>query len=41
MRRPVADVAQIIVFTGELLLGPPCDIRKGLQELISKPKVFI
>jgi len=23
------------------LLGPPCDFRRGLQELISKPKVFI
>ena len=41
MRVPVAEIAQIIVFTAELLLGPPCDVRKGLQELMSKPKTFI
>ena len=41
MRVPVAEIAQIIVFTAELLLGPPCDVRKGLQELMSKPKSFI
>lgn len=40
-RAPVALVKQIIEFAGTLLLGPPCDFRKGLQELISKPKVFI
>lgn len=34
-------VKQIVEFAGMLLLGPPCDFRKGLQELISKPKVFI
>ena len=41
MRAPVAQIKQIIAFTGELLLGPPCDFRKGLQELICKPKTFI
>lgn len=41
MRNPVAGVAQIIIFTGELLLGPPCDVRKSLQELMCKPKTFI
>lgn len=41
LRVPAAQVVQIIEFTGELLLGPPADMRKGLQELIAKPKVFI
>ena len=41
VRAPVELVQKIIQFTGELLLGPPCDFRRGLQELISKPKVFI
>ena len=41
MRAPVAQIKQIIGLTGELLLGSPCDFRKGLQELICKPKTFI
>jgi len=41
MRVPVAEIAKVIVFAGELLLGAPCDVRKGLQELMSKPKIFI
>jgi hypothetical protein len=41
MRVPVLEIAKVIVFAGELLLGPPCDVRKGLQELMSKPKIFI
>lgn len=41
MRNPTASVKQILVFTGELLLGRPCDVRKSLQELMSKPRTFI
>jgi len=41
MRNPTASVKQIIVFAGELLLGAPCDVRKSLQELMSKPRTFI
>ena len=41
MRRPVKIVEQIVIFTSELLIGPPCDYRRGLSELISKPKIFI
>ena len=41
LRAPPALVGQIVTFTGELLLNSPCDQRRALQELISKPKVFI
>ena len=41
LRAPPVLVGQIIAFTGELLLDSPCDARRALQELISKPKVFI
>ena len=41
LRVPTKQIAQIITFTGRLLLGTPCDVRKALQDLISKPKVFI
>ena len=41
MRAPADQVKKIIVFSAELLLGPPCDFKKGLNELIAKPKVFI
>lgn len=41
MRAPPALVGQVVSFTGELLLGSPCDARRALQELVAKPKVFI
>ena len=41
LRVPTKQIAQIILFTGLLLLGSPCDVRKAMQELISKPKTFI
>jgi hypothetical protein len=41
LRVPTKQIAQIILFAGLLLLGSPCDVRKAMQELISKPKIFI
>jgi len=41
VRAPVLLVQQIIKYTGDLLLGTNCDFRRSLQELISKPKIFI
>ena len=41
MRVAAPQVAQILVFIGELLLGKPCDVKRSRIELIGKPKVFI
>ena len=41
IRAPVSVVQKVVIYTGQLLIDKSCDFRRGLQELICKPKVFI